>query len=77
MRTTATNQLAERGGEEVVKAVQNAMKPEANAFQRLHGLWVLDRLQSLPDETLAAAVWDINVGVRVHAMRVFSESARS
>lgn len=73
VRMTATNQLAERGGEDVVQAVRQAMKPETSPFQRRHGLWVLERLGKLPDEILTAAIGDIDAGVRVHAMRVLSE----
>lgn len=73
VRITAANQLAERDGEEAAQAARNAMKPESNAFQRCHGLWVLERLGKLSDDTLTAAVGDIDTGVRVHAMRVLSE----
>jgi putative heme-binding domain-containing protein len=42
-------------------------------FQRMHGLWVLERQGALDDSTLAAAISDPAPGVRVHAMRVLAE----
>lgn len=73
VRMKATNQLAERGGPEVTAAVRAVMRPASSPFQRMHGLWVLERLHVLHDATLAEAVVDSVPGVRVHAMRVLAE----
>jgi putative heme-binding domain-containing protein len=75
VRTLATNQLVERGtaGAEAVKAV---MWPDSAPFQRMHGLWVLERTGMLDDRTLAAAANDIDRGVRTHALRVLGERGR-
>src|SRR5262249_45761989 len=73
VRMTATNQLAERGGKPVEDAVAAIMRHESRASQRMHGLWVLERLGALDDATLTRAVKDPDRGVRVHAMRVLSE----
>jgi putative heme-binding domain-containing protein len=72
VRMLATNQLVERGaaGAEAVKAV---MWPDSAPFQRMHGLWVLERTGALDDRTLSAAANDIDRGVRTHAMRVIGE----
>jgi putative heme-binding domain-containing protein len=72
VRMLATNQLVERGtvGAEAVRAV---MHPESSPFQRMHGLWVLERTGALDDRALTAAADDIDRGVRVHAQRVLGE----
>ena len=49
------------------------MRPESNTLQRMHGLWVLERLQALDEPTLESAAKDHARGVRVHAMRILAE----
>jgi putative heme-binding domain-containing protein len=73
VRTLATNQLVERGGLEVLEAVRAVLRPACSPFQRVHGLWVLHRLNALDEATLLAAGRDIDAAVRVHAMRVLTE----
>ena len=58
VRTKAANQLVDRGDKAAVAAVQKLMEPRSNVFQRMHGLWVLERTRSLDDDTLAAAAGD-------------------
>src|SRR5262249_29000744 len=36
VRTLATNQLAERGGPEIIAAVRSVLRPVSNPFQRVH-----------------------------------------
>jgi putative heme-binding domain-containing protein len=72
VRLKATNQLAERGPEDVVGAIRAVMESQTNPFQRMHGLWVLERLHALDDRTLEMAAHDPSAGVRVHAMRVLA-----
>src|SRR5207248_3555843 len=76
VRMKATNQLVERGGQDGVMAVQTLMKPSSRDFQRMHGLWVLERCYALDDATLQTAAKDAAPGVRVHAMRVLAERPR-
>ena len=45
VRITAANQLVDRGGEPPSPRSAQIMKPETPARQRVHGLWVLERLQ--------------------------------
>jgi putative heme-binding domain-containing protein len=73
VRLIATNQLVERGGRAVVKAVRKVLRPKASPFQRMHGLWVLERCGRLDAKTLRRAAGDKVAGVRVHAMRVLVE----
>jgi putative heme-binding domain-containing protein len=69
VRTIATHQLVERGGQAGIEEVLKIMQPESDPFQRMHGLWVLARQNALSDTVLAAASADRDAGVRVHAMR--------
>src|SRR5207248_2873472 len=73
VRMKAANQLVERGGGPAQAAVQALMQPQAQAMQRLHGLWILERLHALDERTLTAAARDAESSVRVHAMRVLAE----
>jgi putative heme-binding domain-containing protein len=72
IRMKATNQLCERPRAESVAAVQRIMQPGSQPEQRMHGLWVLERQQSLDDAILVNASKDPAEGVRVHAMRVLA-----
>ena len=77
VRFKATNELVLRGGKEgaaAVLAVMREKKPAAgDAWRRMHGLWVLERLGALDEATLAASAMDKEMGVRVHAQRVLAE----
>jgi putative heme-binding domain-containing protein len=73
VRIKATNQLVERGGQEVLTAVRAVLRQESSAVQRMHGLWVLERLHALNESMLESATKDNACGVRVHAMRILAE----
>jgi putative heme-binding domain-containing protein len=76
VRMFATNQLVLRGDKESIQAVKAVMKPGSKAWQRVHGLWVLERTHSLDGDTLALAAKDKNEAVRVHACHVLSERGK-
>ena len=73
VRMKATHQLADRGGPAAASALHAIMRGPSSPFQRMHGLWVLERLGSLDDATLERAAHDPGAGVRVHAMRILAE----
>jgi putative heme-binding domain-containing protein len=80
VRMKATNQLVERG-DEAAKPVRGLFPAEgkeatSTAWQRMHGLWVLARTNSLDDGLLADAAHDPEFGVRVHAQRVLAEKPK-
>ena len=85
VRTLATNQLADRWQKSAVGSLKKMLEnPESNRFQRIHGLWALNRLGVSDSGLLSAAAADQDPGVRVHAMRIlaqysgdFGESERS
>jgi putative heme-binding domain-containing protein len=72
VRLVATSELVERG-RGVTAKVLIVMRPKAKPFQRVHGLWVLERLNALDNKTLTAAARDEAAAVRVHAMRVLEQ----
>jgi putative heme-binding domain-containing protein len=74
-RMLAMNQLVDRIGEPAIKPTEAIIRDSGStAFQRAHGLWVLHRLGGLNEATLLAAAKDPDRTVRVHAMRVLSET---
>jgi putative heme-binding domain-containing protein len=74
VRFKATNQLVNKPGAPATGAVRDLLLSEkANAWQWIHGLWVLDRGGALKDELLAKGAKHADRGVRVHAQRVLSE----
>jgi putative heme-binding domain-containing protein len=73
VRLIATNELADRGSKEVIAAVRKVMKPGSDHYQRIHGLWVLERVGALDEPTLLAAAHDSQAGIRVHVQRLLAE----
>ena len=73
VRLRSTNQLVDRPGAEIDRAVRASFETPKVATTRSHGLWVLERRGSLDAPTLAKAVADPEAAVRVHAMRVLTE----
>jgi putative heme-binding domain-containing protein len=75
VRMLAMEQLTDRLGPAAVKPVEQMLRRPHNAFQTVHGLWVLHRLGVLELKTLSQAAQDSDRLVRTHAMRVLSETA--
>jgi len=74
VRFKAMNQLVARGGQDGRQAVRDLLSSgKANAWQWMHGLWVLERCGGLEDDVLTNAAEHKDRGVRVHAQRVLSE----
>jgi putative heme-binding domain-containing protein len=76
-RMFAMNELVDRIGEPSIGPMKKIMEDKSSSpSQRIHGLWVLHRLNGLDEKILADAARDQDRGVRVHAMRVLSETAK-
>ncbi|WP_435016545.1 PVC-type heme-binding CxxCH protein [Tundrisphaera sp. TA3] len=75
VRTKATNQLVERGGQEVIEALSAPIAAEAPAMRAVHALWAKHRLGALDDAALRAATLSPREEVRVHAFRVLADRA--
>ena len=74
-RMLAMNELVDNHGKEAIKTVESTLKSgRANSFQKAHALWVLHRLGALDEKLLESASKDHSRTVRVHAMRVLSET---
>jgi len=74
-RMFAMNELVDRAGEPAIGPTKSVMENKSSSpSQRMHGLWVLHRLNGLDEKLLADAAHDNDRGVRVHAMRVLSET---
>jgi putative heme-binding domain-containing protein len=72
----ATDQLSDRIGKAAVRPVEKMLASgKSTAEQRVHGLWVLYRLGALKENYVTTAARDSERTVRVHAMRVLSETA--
>jgi putative heme-binding domain-containing protein len=74
IRMTAMDQLTDRIGKTGVSPLREALSKSPNAFQRAHGIWVLHRLGGLEENRLVQAAQDSDRLVRVHAMRILSET---
>jgi putative heme-binding domain-containing protein len=85
VRMTAANQLVERAakGEDVVAAVRSIMRHETPARQRVHGLWVLQRLEAFDEDIWRNCATDPDRELRVHQLKtliertVFSNSTKA
>jgi putative heme-binding domain-containing protein len=73
VRTLATEQLVERGREEGIGKVRAMLVSRSNPYQRIHGLWVLERQQRLDELAVAALASDPEASVRGHLMRALAE----
>ncbi len=73
VRIKATNQLVQRGGESAIRKVRQMLEGQGTARERIHALWVAERLNSLDDQLLETAGKDAHRGVRAHAMRILAE----
>lgn len=77
-RMPAMNELVDRIGTPAVRPVQKALRHrKSTAEQKVHGLWILHRLGALDETMLLRSANDTNRAVRVHVLRVLSESQPS
>lgn len=77
VRMHAMNQLVERGGKEGRQTVRELLSSDkANAWQWIHGLWVLERGGGVEEALLTKGAKHKDRGVRVHAQRILSERTK-
>ncbi len=69
VRMTAANQLVFRASAETLSAVRQVMSPVTPARERVHGLWVLNRLGGLDDSLLITCASDVDRELRVHSLK--------
>lgn len=81
VRYRATSQLVERGGADGTSAIKSLLTAdrsktsEKQTWQRVHGLWVLERTGALEPNILLEALKDLDYAVRVHALRILANRA--
>jgi len=63
-------QVAARAAGETITAVRQVMSPATPARQRVHALWVLNRVGGLDDGLLIACVGDADRELRIHGLKV-------
>ncbi|MDQ3441515.1 MAG: c-type cytochrome, partial [Planctomycetota bacterium] len=73
VRMLATNELSDRIGADAIGPCMLAAA-RGSTFQKIHALWVLYRLKAVEVGALATAAADNDAAVRVHVMRVLSET---
>ena len=73
VRLPATHEIADRFGARAVQPVREWMIAPNDPNQRVHGLWVLHRLDALDDELTAGLSEDESPLVRVHLVKSLAE----
>lgn len=74
LRLTAANELVDRLGKSVAPDVLAVVNDEgASPRARIHGLWVLHRLDALTPALIDASATDSDPLVRLHTMRILLE----
>ncbi len=69
-RETASRLLFERQDKSVVSAVRKVASDSKSVFGRLHGLWMLDGLDSLTEKDVLTALNDKDAHIREHAIKL-------
>lgn len=74
VRSLATDELVDRIGQPAREPLRALLtSPQSTAWQRVHGMWALDRLGGLEPATIETLAHDANRDVRVHACKVMAE----
>lgn len=77
VRMAAADQIADRIGNSATERVAGLINREdVSGRAYIHGLWVLHRLNALPDDLLAKSAAHNDPVVRVHSMRILAERDR-
>jgi len=74
IRMLAMNYLADVTGPAAVEPLKTALSSGATPTLKAHGMWILHRLGALDEAMLRSFAGDSDRLVRVHAMRVLSET---
>lgn len=72
-RNLAMNQLVDTTGQSAVSPLKKALRDDPSWLQKVHGMWVLQRLNALDEKTMKDFATDEDRGVRTHAQRMISE----
>ncbi len=74
VRMAASDQIADRiGNAAVTPILQMIGSKDISARGYVHGIWILHRLNALPDDLLTKSATHSDPVIRVHSMRIMSE----
>ncbi|HZV36295.1 MAG TPA: hypothetical protein VFB72_17090, partial [Verrucomicrobiae bacterium] len=77
IRMLAMNELTDRIGPSCTNAIKKMLRnPKSGIYQKIHGMWVLYRFNALDPKFIEAAAHDRERALRVHAMRILSETPK-
>jgi len=72
LRTIISDQIIDRFGEKAIEPLNKAYAASGNTGQQIQILWLLYRMNALPDQMLITALKSADV-IRVHALRIMFE----
>jgi putative heme-binding domain-containing protein len=74
VRNLATHELVDRNGAPAIEPIRALVgAPTSSSWQRMHGMWVLERLGGLELPMLTALAHDADRTVRVQVMKLLAE----
>ncbi len=74
VRMLATNYLADHTQKAAIEPLKAQLAKAPTTWLKVHGMWVLWRLNALDEAMLQAFARDSEIPVRIHAMRVLAET---
>ncbi len=72
LRLQATDALSDRHGSNAIAPLLRVVDARRDANTTIHALWVLQRLDALPEPPLLAALEDPEPAIRTHAQRILA-----
>jgi putative heme-binding domain-containing protein len=74
VRTLATDEIVDRYGQQAKEPLTKLLDASGgNPWQRVHGMWALERLGGFDDELLGNLAGDSDPAVRVHVIKLLGE----
>jgi putative heme-binding domain-containing protein len=77
VRTLATHELVDRVGPPALEPLKTLLtSDDSSAWQRVHGLWALERLEPISDPLARQLAGDRDRAVRIHLLKALAERAQ-
>jgi putative heme-binding domain-containing protein len=74
IRMLAMNRLADTIGQPAISPLKEAIANSKSPWTKVHGLWILQRLNSLDDSLIRSLAKDTARAVRIHLIRALGET---
>ncbi len=75
-RLKVADRIVDTWQRKAIEPVTNLLaSPQTDATSYVHGLWILNRLNALPEPVLNKALANSDPGIKIHAFRVLSEAS--